>query len=519
MYSCLLQGARSCGNLASYESVLSMVDDVPDWFTVDNFRDEILNFLCTQSTEMINVLRPQLLYARFSYKQLVQRLYDGQPMSTGIDFYMSAARHFLALPIVVTKPQFNTQKKKTGGPRYVFEKEYFFEQDSYVGDNLIPLKFIFNGIDYYAPYLQADAARIHRAGAPVLRGVMSAYNNIADLIDSIPPRASLNGGLRKMFLYLKAAASVAKSTRLAAGYSEAAEVKMIRIPGVDPISEGTVRRRKRKVSGDKVTAEADTTQATPVDSTSQAATESSTDPTADQGPTPSPASGSGARPKVPSELKPEEDFDATYLNENQCVCGYQADDGHSLRVHTKNQHPRGYYRCWGMLKSITTGEERRCPYETDDQGSMWRHYRTKHLGLYYRQCSVKTCTLGKNGTRFASDNPDTVQTHIAKHHGGKAELVCPHCGYVARAKYMLQRHIQSCETKDKKVKFHHCEICGKGFRDWDTFSRHKVRLHSGIQDDPSGWYYCGECEKRFASTSTRARHIRVKHTPFGEKSG
>ena len=401
---------------------MSMIDDVPDWFTVENFRDEVLNFLCVQSSEMINTLQPQLLSAHFSYKQLVQRLYDGQPMSTGIDFYMAAARQFLGLPIVITKPQFNTKRKKTGGPRYVFEKEYLFEQDSYLGDSMIPLKFIFNGCDYYAPYLQADAARIHHVGwVPVLWGVLSAYNNIAELIDSIPPRASLNTGLRKLFLYLKAAASIAKSTKLAAGYSEAAEIKMVKIPGVDPISEGTVRHRKRKASGEEVgssttmsasatvTAEADTMQTMPQstqESTSQPTQEStqstqesmsqptqestppptqestsspteestqiSTDPTnqqsqgdsvqaSEQGGTPT--TSSGAHPKDPAKLRPSEDFDSTYLEDNQCVCGYKADDGHGLRVHTKNQHFRGYYQCWGLLKSKTSGEQHRCPYK------------------------------------------------------------------------------------------------------------------------------------------------------------
>ena len=90
---------------------------------------------------------------------------------------------------------------------------------------------------------------------------------------------------------------------------------------------------------------------------------------------------SGTKPKAPPKA-PKEDFDATYWKENQCVCRYEAVDRYTLRVHMKNQHPRNYYRCWGLLKSSTTGSERRCPFETEDQGVMWRHYRTKHLGLY-----------------------------------------------------------------------------------------------------------------------------------------
>ena len=217
-----------------------MLDDVPEWFTIENFRDKIINLLCVQSLEMINLLMPQLQYAGFSYIQLIQHLYEGKPMSTGVDFYMSAARHFLAKPIVMIKPQFNTDKQTRGRPKFVFEKEYFYEQDSYLGDNMIPLKFIFNGISYYAPYLQSDAAHIIHAGFPIFTAVLSAFNNLTDLIEAIPPRASLNSGIRKLFLYLKASNTIVKGTHLAAGYSQSVEVEMVKIPGVDTLSEGTI---------------------------------------------------------------------------------------------------------------------------------------------------------------------------------------------------------------------------------------------------------------------------------------
>ena len=128
---------------------------------------------------------------------------------------------------MVIKPQFNTDKNTQGCPKFVFEKEYFFEQDSYLGDGIIPLKFMFNGCNYYTPFLQANVVHIVRVGAPILRGVQTSFNNLMDLIEAIPPRASLNAGLRKLFLYLKVASNIAKGTKLAAGYSEAAEVIII----------------------------------------------------------------------------------------------------------------------------------------------------------------------------------------------------------------------------------------------------------------------------------------------------
>ena len=114
-----------------------------------------------------------------------------------------------------------------------------------------------------------------------------------------------------------------------------------------------------------------------------------------------------------------------------------------------------------------------------------------------------------------SDNPDAVAKHMAKEHGAAAKLTCLHCKkYVASAKYMLECHRWACKTKDKKVKFHHCKVCGKGFYYWDTFSRHKLLM----PDSTAGWYFCGECDKKFAASSSHTHHIQKVYTPAGEKS-
>ena len=53
-------------------------------------------------------------------------------------------------------------------------------------------------------------------------------------------------------------------------------------------------------------------------------------------PAPSSMTSSGTKPKAAKpSTTPKENFDSTYLKENQCICGYEAADGHVLRVHTK----------------------------------------------------------------------------------------------------------------------------------------------------------------------------------------
>ena len=63
-------------------------------------------------------------------------------------------------------------------------------------------------------------------------------------MQNIPTRASINSGLKKLEMHLKAAADIVKTTHLNAGYSHAAETASIVIPGVNPLQEGTVRHRK-----------------------------------------------------------------------------------------------------------------------------------------------------------------------------------------------------------------------------------------------------------------------------------
>ena len=298
---------------------------------------------------------------------------------------------------------------------------------------MIPLKFIFNSISYYAAYLQSDAARIICAGSPIFRAVSSAFNNLTDLIKAIPPRVSLNSGLRKLFLYLKASNTIVKGTCLAAGYSQSAEVEMVKIPGVDPLSEGTIRRKKRKTNTEGAEKEKekpcstetgepaivaeegqskDVSEQAPQEeniSTTSTTTVGASSATTSTATTPAASSmtSSGTKPKAGKPpTTPKENFDSTYLKENQCICGYEAADGHALCVHTKNQHACNYYRCWGLVKSSTTASQRHCPFETQDQGDMWRHYRTKHLGLYYRQCSAKSVQVGK----MAAASCRTIQT-------------------------------------------------------------------------------------------------------------
>ena len=121
---------------------------------------------------------------------------------------------------------------------------------------------------------------------------------------------------------------------------------MVKIPGIDPLSEGTICRKQQKSSTEEAAKKAPsaTVLVPPDDVLVMEGEEGQTKKAAvTPGSVPAPASqqkkdsgstSTGTKLKTPAVLKLKEDFDATYMKENQCVCGFEAVDAHALYVHT-----------------------------------------------------------------------------------------------------------------------------------------------------------------------------------------
>ena len=177
-------------------------------------------------------------------------------------------------------------------------------------------------------------------------------------------------------------------------------------------------------------------------------------------------------------------------------------------------HTNKSYHCWGEWEK-RDGTKYRHTYESDDEGQMWWHYCTQHLNIFYHWCLVETCTYGALGGKFGADSADSMCKHMNDYHNISAKLKFPNegCDYVAPAKYRLERHIKQCSNKDKWVKFYHCANCHKGYRDYDTHSRHVRQKHPEIPGDDSAYYFCEECGKKFSNVSDRNRHAKSHEEP------
>ena len=213
------------------------MDNVPSNYTVENFRDEIIKYLMEEVSDIFPLLKKHVEKCNRSYKDLVLALHQGKEMQSGIDFYMAAARLFLAEPILFIKPVAKDNAEENG-PDYEFKHHYFLDGD----EKTVPkIKLIFNGIDYYTPIYPEQVASIMREGESVLRDIARAYEDISSIMLKMLPGRSINGGLRTIQVHLQAATAIAKSTSFATGCSDPTVTDQP-APAMDPLIAGTVEK-------------------------------------------------------------------------------------------------------------------------------------------------------------------------------------------------------------------------------------------------------------------------------------
>ena len=544
-----------------------MVDNMPVDYAVQNFWDEILDLLVNQNEDVYPQLKPQLQKSLRSYQQLVLNLFKGKEMRSGIDFYFGAARIFLWKPFLLVKGWKNTQPTQgTTGPAYVPEKHFLVESDKFLNPKDIKLKFAFNGVDFYCPFLPSVIGNLYREVVPVLRDIEMAYEDVCSIEQRLPSQKSINSGIHAMKLHLQAATEIAKTTRVTCGYSDPLITDQPG-PTFDPMAAGTVTRKRKKcdmfnftgipykqqkkgqlptVSLDAHLEVMDTAGEPTLEKRENVGQHSTQEKS--QGPTPVPgqtpqggetlqeqgtplATGQdaahhetleGEREKEADQLatgKGAEDEDAdqyvlikqpeTDPHPTQCVCGQEFDNHEQLKNH-KTVHWNNNFTCAGkILYDDSTSVP--CEKEFKTSGGMWCHYRSIHLGLWLYYCPVANCShKHHNGGPYAADSKGAVKKHMASDHGLKSDLTCMHsgCNYVAPSKARLRDHID--RHSSKSIKLYHCDICGKGYCKKSRIPIHKKQEHPEKEGNMSGFYFCEKCGKKFATISGRNAHVKNK---------
>ena len=534
---------------------------------MDNFADNITEMLCTNPEQMAKRLATHAATAGKSFKELVSNLHDRKPFGSAINFYMAAAREYIGEPVFVVVPKHNRQKSTvTNPPKYIFERKFFFEEDSYIGHTNIKLRFIFNGVNFYAPFFQKDAAKIIRSGTPLLKSIKQSYSDLQRLLPKIPKESSINVGMKFLDIHMKAAYDIVVNMSFNSGSSYVSENYTQSIPAIDPLLPARIRRRKcdkrlanptgeespakrqkedqgnkkklperqgipalTRMAVDALTASgvvpaSPPPGSPPSTSTSEVATTASqvSSTTASQVSTTASqvsitasqvsttaSQVSTTTSQVTSSQNTPFMFAATDCRPNQCSCGIEFPSFEGLALHKGSVHAGGSIQCSGYWRKRSGLE--RCKYTSKDPGTVWKHYRTQHCGLFLNYCTESGCSGYFNGGKYGSDSLGAVKKHMDDVHGIRSDLRCPRCDYLAGEKYKLRRHIQKCEAQNKNVKFLTCEKCGKKFRDDDTFSLHKRQDHPKIPGDTSAFYYCELCGKRYRNYGGRKKHMKKEH--------
>ena len=223
-----------------------MADNVPEGYTKDNICDEIIDLLITQYEDMYRQLKAHLQKSLQSYQVLVIDLAKGKEMKSGIDFYVGTVRIFLQHPFLLMKARKNANPEKgTTGPVFVMEKHYILEMDSYLNSDLLKLRFTFNGIDFYCPFLPEHIRNLYHEGVPVLWDIQMAYEDISEIKECLLQCKSINAGIHSIKLHLQAAVAIAKTTKVACGSSDPSVTDQPG-PRMDPLATGTVTCKQKK---------------------------------------------------------------------------------------------------------------------------------------------------------------------------------------------------------------------------------------------------------------------------------
>ena len=532
----LVQGSREWDNFAPLRSFLAMIDNVPENYTINDFRNELVEMLVNQVEYIYPQLKPQLAKSSRSYQQLCIDLMKDKHFHSGIDFYMAAARLFIGHPVSLIKARKNTTPDVgTTGPEYLIERHYFLDGDERLDEaGKVQLRFAFNGIDYYAPFLPDLVGNLYREGVPVLKDIQYAYEDISRIAQKLPPRKSINAGIHLIQLHLQAAAAIAKTTRFTCGVSDP-DVTDQPAPTFDPLAAGVVTRKRRIEVVDPEKEEVKkhkkpTTQVVSLDthiSEMDMAAEAASEHLAAQKKAKHQTGDDGGEEEEDDDDDDEEEEEAEdgdgtqkYLIERQpvtdpgptqCHCGLNFQNKDALRIHKGAVHSNNNYICKGQ-RLMEDNSLHPCDLEFDTPGGAWRHYRTQHLDIWYYYCPVKDCNWNKQRKGpYGADSELAVKKHMVSRHNLKSDIKCTLCDYVAGSKARLREHI--ARHSAKTIKFLKCDQCDKGFRSKDKIRVHKKQDHPQVPGDKSGWFLCQQCPKEFRTSTGLKKHIKTIHLP------
>ena len=480
----LIRGAKVDGPLASLASVLNCIDNKPDWVKLDDLKWNLIIFLVTECDKVLEECDRLLNFSKRSYKEIVLDLIASKEMYNASLFFIGALRLMLNYPILVVLPDVQKDNSVSSGQDVTFSKRFLIDADTFLAPSEFRICLVFNGYDYFCPFIQKDIARIISAGRPVITKVHECFEALTDLVADIPASVSLKTGLGIALQHVEAAKVTCDSMNFTIGTSTTKHpLNMAPLP--EPTSDFPRKRRRT--------------------STSTAAETSTAAPDAAEVDVAEIEETEEERKEREEEERRVREEEALYIKlrpdckmkDNQCVCGKVFDSYKDVKHHIVGQHSQ----TWGC--SV-------CPKTIKSQDNLWKHYRSIHEHRWTFYCDVNSCTLGPENTLYGSDEQFSTMKHEHDQHGIiHKEIQCPKCHHSYGKKKQLEEHISKCQNTENPYK---CDRpkCNKSYRKKESLKYH-LRTDHTEAGDKSGFYKCPICGKDTIKTDSGYRSHLDRH--------
>ena len=195
-----------------------------------------------------------LNFSKRSYKEIVLDLIASKEMYNASLFFIGALCLMLNYPILVVLPDVQKDNSVSSGQDVTFSKWFLIDADTFLAPSEFCICLVFNGYDYFCPFIQKDIARIISAGRPVITKVHECFEALTDLVADIPASVSLKTGLGIALQHVEATKVTCDSMNFTIGTSTTKHPL-----NMAPLSEPTSDfPRKRRCTSTSMAAETST---------------------------------------------------------------------------------------------------------------------------------------------------------------------------------------------------------------------------------------------------------------------
>ena len=117
----IFQASQKRTTYASLRSILSQIDNIPDWYTPQLSRHQLFKFFVEEREYLVEELQDKIKNTKYSYYELCDRIGRGMNVGDGIHVVVASASLMLDIPILIVY-LVQGKDRNTGRVGYTFEE-------------------------------------------------------------------------------------------------------------------------------------------------------------------------------------------------------------------------------------------------------------------------------------------------------------------------------------------------------------------------------------------------------------